>query len=521
MTPSNKKLKQDVLELIPENRKTPPQKVFRRWRYGDDVPLYRLRRELTHLDDIDWEKYREFAIWRDNGTVICICEGAFDSFCYEAVCFWISRVGKPNISGAIFGLVVSDFEDFSREEINEMIDDNIAETAAFFLSLKDADGDDVRLEFDCFDEMSRFDFAAIQPEHLALMLNANPKRQFSLQNGTWSPEQAIVLATRSFPLKLKLTTSISRMKSWFRFCDKGDAFLDALEKRSSPFGSLSLSFLNRCDVPFSPNNMGRLLKCQFEKLEIGVMYPEFELLPFATETTALVYKIDSGSFQGQEFSSLRIVAKDLHLKVMIDDCYEWNWDKTLISFLKRVAQLGHFERLALSVCHWEDEFTPDYNQTRRVTKVAKALVDAIRGNPSLSCLDMSDPDSLVEWGPHMKTILKALEEHSGLRSFKVKEYPRRQDPEYAWLQRLLSRNRSITVVNHENQKISNGSSIDKLYALNRIYWGSESLVKETPGLRSALVPSALTESCSNSFQFIALIWSGHSDLLCELLHGAH
>lgn len=75
------------------------------------------------------------------------------------------------------------------------------------------------------------------------------------------------------------------------------------------------------------------------------------------------------------------------------------------------------------------------------------------------------------------------------------------------LQRLLSRNRNIVVVNHWNQKHTNGSRIEKLYALNHVYSGSAILVKETTWLRSAILKAALTESYSTNFQFLALLLS--------------
>ncbi len=413
-----------MLELIPENQKTPQQKIFRRWRYGNDVPLYRLTRELSSLDEIDWEKYGEFAIWRDNGTVICVCKYAFDSFVYSAVCFRLSRVGKHDISGAIFGLIVDDFGGFSKKEINEMIDDNIAETAAFFWSLKDSNADDKRLEIDRFDEMSRFNFAALHSDQLAAILDANPRRQFELQNGTWSAEQAVILATRPFSVKLKLSDSpLSVMESRFRFRDKGAAFVNALEKRNSSFGSLALSFLNTTDIPFSVPNMERLLKCQFDKLEIGVMHQDLALLPFASNTAALDYKIDSDNFDSRDFYSLQIVAKDIDLTVVVNgdrDDY-WNWDTLLIAFLNRVATLGHFERLGVSARYWhEDQEGWARYKTKRVALVAEALVDAIRANPKLSCLDLSDTESIVKWGPHLEIIRKAIENHEASPTFLVR-----------------------------------------------------------------------------------------------------
>lgn len=96
--------------------------------------------------------------------------------------------------------------------------------------------------------------------------------------------------------------------------------------------------------------------------------------------------------------------------------------KLLVSFLHRVAQLGHLETLGLSVRYWnEDERGWGFSRsTKRIAVVADALVGAIRANPKLSCLDLSDPDSLVKWGPHLENIRNAVKDHDGLHSFLVK-----------------------------------------------------------------------------------------------------
>ena len=68
------------------------------------------------------------------------------------------------------------------------------------------------------------------------------------------------------------------------------------------------------------------------------------LLPFSSEAKALSYEIKSKTFQPADFDGLRIVTKDLHLKINLDEAGK-NWDELLIVFLNRVTELGHFERL--------------------------------------------------------------------------------------------------------------------------------------------------------------------------------
>ncbi len=130
------------------------------------------------------------------------------------------------------------------------------------------------------------------------------------------------------------------------------------------------------------------------------------------------------------------MANDLYVRAKVDgsseDHFYWDWDTVVISFLKRVAKFNHFERLSLSVSCWieDDQSSVDY-QTKRIASVARALIGAIRSNPKLTCLDLSDPESFVDWGPHLKIIMKAMKKHRSLGLFKVNKYPRQKDPDNA------------------------------------------------------------------------------------------
>jgi hypothetical protein len=49
----------------------------------------------------------------------------------------------------------------------------------------------------------------------------------------------------------------------------------------------------------------------------------------------------------EDFTSLKIVAKDLSVKFSLDRNDDWT--AVLVAFLNRVSELGHFERLSLSI----------------------------------------------------------------------------------------------------------------------------------------------------------------------------
>lgn len=91
------------------------------------------------------------------------------------------------------------------------------------------------------------------------------------------------------------------------------------------------------------------------------------------------------------------------------------------------------------------------------------------------------------------------------------------------LEKLLSRNRIIVVYNQYGNKCSNGSSIDRLYSLNRLYSGSATLVKESTLLRPLLSGGALVlvEVASADFQCASRLVSSHTDMLCELIQAVN
>ena len=127
----------------------------------------------------------------------------------------------------------------------------------------------------------------------------------------------------------------------------------------------------------------------------------------------------------------------------------------------------------------------------------------------------------MEWGLHFLTIFKAVEGHKSLQTLIVREYPRREDPNYSWLKQLLSRNRNITVLDSSGLRCSDGSSVNKLYSLNHCYLGSVKLANGSASLRPLLVATALLENASQKYQNTALLLSNHTDMLCEFIQGVH
>ena len=106
----------------------------------------------------------------------------------------------------------------------------------------------------------------------------------------------------------------ARGKGSFAFDDDGTAFVDALERRTSSFGSLYMDFSTE-EVPFSCANLERLFKLEvFDKLTISNLQKECVLLPFSAKVNALDCEIDTRNTQPSDFDSLDIAAKDITVK---------------------------------------------------------------------------------------------------------------------------------------------------------------------------------------------------------------
>jgi hypothetical protein len=176
--------------------------------------------------------------------------------------------GKLTVYGAIYGKT----------------DEAIAETATFFWSQRQSVSENGKLFIGTHVSTSHgyhFDFAAFQAEQFARIMDSNPSRQLEIHTGTWSPEQSVVLATRPYPINLKLAMAVDETRC-LTFTDDGTAFVDELQKRQSSFGYLFIE----CEWLLK-------LEYRFEKLGRWCLAEECILLPFAAPMHALLCHIDT------------------------------------------------------------------------------------------------------------------------------------------------------------------------------------------------------------------------------------
>ncbi|GAX17666.1 hypothetical protein FisN_10Lh370 [Fistulifera solaris] len=498
---------ESLLQLIPEKELSTEQKRLRPRMFGTFSPLYRLLSgEPTQLYDFGWDNHRNCTIWRDNGTVICIGHCFYEEY-------------EPH--GVLFSLYDNAYDEELQLScgIYGENDAAIAATATFFWSLKHP----VETELCVLRIHGRrkFPVTVFEIEQLLQILESNPERHVDLQTGTWSDVQAAVLATR--PLSLRLSNV-------FAWADNGSAFVDALQGRSSPFRSLCIDFDNK-DTPFSKENLKRLFELENNKFDWLRMDrledEELVLLAFSAKTDYLEYKMDAQDVEPEDFKEINIRAKTLDLTLFLD----WvdNWDELVVAFFHRVAELGHMERLSLSLKYmdWRSSEEPERNEFDTAS-LAQALICLIKGNPNLQHLDVSDILWCVDDEPHLPQIFEAMEDHPSLHEVLIEGCKDESEDDgfkysgalgYAALERLLSRNRYIKIFNFQGKRITNGTTIDELYRLNACYVGSLQLITDTlvPDSRFHLVITALVQSTSGRFRATGVLLSHHTDLLCELV----
>jgi hypothetical protein len=330
-------------------------------------------------------------------------------------------------------------------------DEAVIETATFLWSLPyTGDGHNcLEIRHAGLFDLNRF--AAFRPEQLTRILDANTKRIYEIQAGCWTPEQSLVFATRPYPLYLKIHYSPNKRGNFF-FQDDGTAFVEALEQRESSFGTLALVFSKKEEVPFSNENLKRLLTLEniIDTIFVCTVNDECALLPFSAKVKDLEYAFEANSMQLSDFESLQIVATTFTCTMFVDGVDLW--ERYLLALLERVADLGHFESLYLSI-DYSDQSEMAQLKEYDVPAIAEVLIRIIRSNPKLTTFNMSEIQWRLDWATHLPHIFKAMEDHKGLRTVILKSYPR-EDPSFSWLKQLLFRNNNITVLDGSRTRIS-------------------------------------------------------------------
>jgi hypothetical protein len=367
----------------------------------------------------------------------------------------------------------------------------IAETAAFVWGLE---SDNQTMHVHCNE---RFDFGVVLNEQLGLLLR-NRQSKIELVVSNISPVQAKYIAQVPHPIALELGNSLDS------FADGGYAFVESIQGRESPFGSLRLSREIRAPLGVC---FQRLLLCEsIDNLEISCFVGPLlirELL--LASAKAVSFTIDISDSLRLDWTTIEIVPK--HLSVEFSSCESVAHVDFIASFLRHLATLGDLVKLKLALCPSWVRGIPE--------SIAEELIRVIDANQNLEELHMRY--TFIEFDEHLGEIYATMEHHKGLRRFKVDQYLDKVDPGYTILKQLLQKNRSIEVLNYFGERITDGDEIDRIYSFNGFLRGSEGLAQSSPSLMTPLVGEALTRSASGDFQRNALLMANHTDALLELV----
>ncbi|GAX21810.1 hypothetical protein FisN_30Hu009 [Fistulifera solaris] len=479
----------DLLEIIPPCRRTPAQVPH--WFKGkDSSPLtYKLLRAPHSLGEFN-QYQQSLAIWCDNGTLVYVSPCGLDDFPNDRQEYLSLEFGDKSPSIHIVG----------------RWGPAVARTAAFFMELEDIT--EARSQFEIINSRSggRLDFCPAQSLCFTRLFQGAPARHLYINSLTMSAEQSVVLAAQTQSIHLTLMNCI--------FDDWGTAFVDALQNRQQSFGSLTIESNTESlsasweKTPFSSSNLRRFLQVDTIKhLTLPAMSGEFALLPFSTKLDQLDYKITFAALLDVDIQDLQIAARKLSLTISFGTFPT----ELILSFLRRVAALGHFIELKLG---FDNHF---YDKDSIPACVAEEMSRVIAANRNLEVLDLCDYARYLNWGPHLEKLFEGIRDHEGLRVLKLNVSISAFGQHFSYLRQLLSQNRNIVVINEDGNLYSDGLLIDMLYALNRFYRGLTNLAVHHFLERRLLVVIALLEGASTSFPCSALLLSQNVDVLYELV----
>jgi hypothetical protein len=518
------------LVLIPDEELTEKQKELAVELLGEDYgPIYTFSQEPKSLGEIGWREHLpiedpDVMIWRENETFTFVTDDNRSEFSstkrsFAFALFLGEKYHRPyfHLSFRVLGKA----------------DAAVLETATFFCSVRHPEHPKAYLRFhQCLPEDEgnlpfNVDFAALRGDQLTNILESNLSRQVELEIGSWSPEQAKILATQPFPLNLKLNKA-HEGETGIESNDDGTEFINHLETRRTRFGSLAIGGIQFDMMSLSRSNLERIMNLEgaFDKLTIGLLNRESFFLPFSAKVGALDYRVHGNSTQPNNFDSLDIATNDIKLTFELDETDPL--EELLISFCNRMTQLAHFERLGISV-----EGALRQSEATESASVVQAIIRTIDGNPDLTQLSLDLCRSLFLPEVNMEKLFQAIGRHRRLRIVELYPFPpvtsyriddeaqRLRKPYFSMLETLLDRNKFLSVLDYSGKRITNRTTIDDIYVKNYIDTRFIKEAKEHTFLRPFLVASALTQRASIDFQYSAELMTFHTDILCELLHDVH
>lgn len=452
------------LEVIRFHDREPRQ--FALTNFGQAYTTYKMVRTPSTINELVLPHAEETVVWMDNRTMAVLTNGNRSDRPVITMHKRLKLHWCPCVSVEIFG----DTED------------SVLETAVFFDSLPNSE--DRVLEPLCISfDYTAFNFDVACSEQLAIVIERNRAKKILFMQSKLNKELSAMLASRPFSVNLGVYNTPMDI----------DAFMEHLQARSTPFGSLALDHWTVRDV----FDIGRL----FDHLNL------FDHLDLPDLTQNLLWKLLSSSVKSicfkinRETEGVDLRAADIVPKHIAIRGSESSFSKQfMLSFFHRVAEIGHLESLKLTC--------DSYSCGPADVDVGEAFIQAVVSNKNLKILELKAYGSL--WENCAKDILAGLEMHKGLHTLRMDAYPRMLDPGFSWLKRLLHRNRQIEITGLD-------TNTQQIYTLSRLSCGSPRLTKESPMTRLLLVGAALTSTAPGDLQRIGLLLADHTDAVCDLL----
>ncbi|GAX18838.1 hypothetical protein FisN_26Hu140 [Fistulifera solaris] len=479
-----------LLRLIPPSLCKPEQKAQWEDDEGEESSTYTLLRKPTSLQEFN--PYKQLAVWRENETLTYVVPFGGNSphlSCEDRKSLTI-ELGKASPTLYIVGET----------------EDAIVDTAAFFMSFhnwKDSIFHVSTIE-------DRFYFSGDRSSSSAQLFERISASEIRLTDLSLTAAQSTVLATKPYRISLTLDDCV--------FEDEGTAFVNALAKRTSSFGSLTFNGQGDDDEDqfgLSRDNLERLLQVKVLEHFGSPMIHEAELALDAL--CAKVKSVECGIFityldpnllvNGLE--GFDIVAENLALS--FENEYQGGFPtKTLLAFFRHLGKLGHFKKIKFRF-----DFKPEVMKIPE--SIVQELIRTVFANRNLEVLDLTAKRGDLEWDAHLETLLDGLKDHSALRTLKINGSYDAFGRDFSYIRNLISHNRSITVMDKDERIHGDRYGIPAIYSLNRFYCGSKALVVEPPSERAPLVATALLQKCRFSLKRSALLLSDNTDALLDLI----
>ena len=182
-----------------------------------------------------------------------------------------------------------------------------------------------------------------------------------------------------------------------------ESFFAHLQSRTAPFGSLTLD-----DATLPEFNLPQLLNhlSLIDNLDFPCFPSDTILKALAAPIQSICFGVDAQA-EKMDFGTADIVPKAIVIYITPTDVFPTNF---MLSFLQRVAELGHLESLTV-------EFISSYYRGGAPLAVGDALIRAVQANKNLETLEFYNKNNKPVWDNCLRDLLRVFERTRGNARF--------------------------------------------------------------------------------------------------------